>query len=416
MKIKKIKIENYKSIVNPICIDNLSNLSILVGPNNAGKTNILDAIEVLFNSDKKDLRRDNSKINLSLEFHKNKTEISYFEGEPTHSLSSEKYSKLKNKVIRIDESISLEEIATTKLKNFKKNHSKEYKKFSELLENYFQEVHISEELFKSNVETSEGKKPLKRMGEGFKRLFVILFYLYNPNYKLLLIDEPELHLHPSIIKKLLKILNKKDFDNQVILTTHHPTLVQAKLFTKIWRVTRDATHSTSVHKFNKESVANIDRFIQEINDDNSAMFFADKVLLVEGVSDSILMRWLIDKFYKGKKDIKVVYTGGMGDMDLYERICKIFNISYKAMIDGDALDSYWNKKNKQPMIAKKTKREAFKDQNIFVLKGCLEDNYPRKYQKRETKPLNALLASSQITEQDFNSKKMSGLREVVNNI
>ena len=406
MKFKKIEIKEYKSIREKIKINNFSDFSILVGPNNAGKTNVLDAFEIFFNSNNSKLQRKQGKIDLTIEKNGKEKTYSYKGGAPEEIEESDK-------LIRINHSIPLKEIATKKLSDFKNRYRNEYKNFSRTLESYFQDVRMSEELFKANVETESGKEPLNRMGDGFKRLFVILFYLHHPHYEIILIDEPELHLHPTVIKKFLKILSQKS-DTQVLMTTHHPALVQAKLLDKTWRVSRDENQSTSVYKFNNNFDIDIDRFVQEINDDNSAMLFADKVLLVEGVSDSILMRGLIDKFHKKSEDIKVVYAGGVGDIDLYEKVCRVFNIPYKIMIDGDMLDLFWKKKFGETKKRKNKKRKLLEEKSTFVLKGDLEDNYPKKYQKKDTKPLNALLASNMITTEDFS--KMTELKKVIDNL
>ncbi len=416
MKITNLKTENYKSITDPLEITEFSNFNILVGPNNAGKTNILDSLELFFSPDNDSLKRKGASVHLEIKKRDETVTFVYKDGQLAGDISGEEYVKLTERVIRINEFLPIDKIATKKLKSFKKNHFKRYKIFSKTLEEYFQDIHISEELFKANVLTEEGKKPLKRMGEGFKRLFVMLFYIYNPAYDIILIDEPELHLHPSVIKKFLKIISGEKLSNQVLMTTHHPTFVQAKFLDKIWRVARNENHSTSVYKMGKGKIK-AERFVQEINDDNSAMLFADKVLLVEGVSDSILMRGLIDKFYEESKDIKVVYSGGVGDIDLYEKVCSVFNIPYIAMMDEDGLESFWNKKfDPNSKKGVEEKKKLLKEKGIFVLNNSLEENYPKKYQNKETKPLNALSAATQIKKEDFESSKMAALKEVIENL
>ncbi len=413
MKIHRIKIENFNSIVDPIKINQFSNLNILVGPNNAGKTNILNACEAVF---KKNINKKKAKINLQIKDEGKLVDISYVEGRIEHQLSPENYEKIKSKVIRVGKEIPFLKIATEKLENFKKNHPDNYKEFTSNLKKNFRNVRISEEIFKSDITNSEKSKAFVRMGDGFKRLFVILFYFYNPEYEIILIDEPELHLHPSVIKKFLKILNTTDQKAQIIMTTHHPSFVQANLLDKIWRVIRDENQSTIVSGFSKKDGFKPERFIQEINDDNSEMLFTDKALLVEGVSDCILMRLLIDKFYKGNKDIKVVYSGGVGDITLYETICEIFKIPYTVMIDEDALESYWKKKVSDQNNPNLTKRDILKTKGVYVLKGDLEGSYPKKYQIKETKPLSALFAGTKITEEEFQSEEMKCLREIIENL
>lgn len=93
MKISKIRIKNYRSIRSEISISYEDNL-VLVGPNNSGKTNILEAINLFFSSDidqkysiSEDLPFDSSGEQTSI--------IVYFSGfsEDSASLHSE-YSHL----------------------------------------------------------------------------------------------------------------------------------------------------------------------------------------------------------------------------------------------------------------------------------------------------------------------------------
>ncbi len=414
MKIKQLNIKKYKTIEGE-SIKKFSKFNILVGPNNAGKTNFLDSFEVFFNQSKS-LKRLNSDIELKLEIDGKLKTIVYKNGKLNYNFSKDEYLKIKKAIKRIDDQNSLEKLVTKELEKFKINHPEKYKEFIEIIENYFQNIQINEDLFKANVKINSDQEPIKRMGAGFKRLFVILFYLFHPECQILLIDEPELHLHPSVIKKFLKILDNNNLNTKILMTTHHPTFVQAKFLDKIWRVARDSEGKTKIYKFKKKMDLETDRFIQEINDDNSAMLFSDKVLLVEGVSDSILMRGLIDKFLDNGKDIKVVYTGGLGDIELYEKVCCIYDIPYLIMVDGDGLNYIFEKKFGKRKVNDNQKRKLLKEKNIFVLKGALENNYPKKYQFKETKPLNALIASKNIKKEDYQSSKMKHLREVIENI
>ena len=48
MRITHLSINHYKTIEAPLEISSFSHLQILIGPNNSGKTNILDALELFF--------------------------------------------------------------------------------------------------------------------------------------------------------------------------------------------------------------------------------------------------------------------------------------------------------------------------------------------------------------------------------
>ncbi len=420
MKIKRLVINRYKSITDSLVVDNFSNLHILVGQNNAGKTNILDAIHLFFKKelDQERFLDEDADIELVLDFNGKDYAMKY-RGKRLIS-GRDRVEEIKKKFIRIGDESSIYELIPEKLEKFKKNYPKEYISFSSSLQRYFKDIEISEELFVSSVRANHANRPIRRMGEGFKRLFLILFYIFHPQYDIILIDEPELRLHPSVIKKFLFILAEKKLKNQIFLTTHHPAFVQADYLKYVWRVVRNENQSTAIYGFPSFDI-NIDRFVQEINDDNSGMLFSDKVLLVEGVSDYIFMKEIIKKFYRKEKEIKVVYAGGKGSIDIYSKLCNYFRIPYAVMLDRDALNSLSLLRiEKYPKIKKGTsdnqKIKILKEKGIFILNRSLESIFPKKYKKRETKPLTALYVSRRITESDLNNKKMSVIKEILENL
>ncbi len=419
MRITDLKINHYKSIKEPLHITSFSNLSILVGPNNAGKTNVFDAIQtVIENPDEERLVDEDVDIELTL--HSRGKEYFLSNKKRASLEDKEDFLKVKESFVRISDTSSVYKIIPEELGEFKENYPEKYESFSRALSYYFKDVEISEELFILSVDTNKKKRSVKRMGEGFKRLFVILFYIFHPQYTMIFIDEPELHLHPSIIRKFLALLKEKGMGKQIFLTTHHPTFVQADHLSYIWRVARNENANTSVYKFAEKDV-DINRFVQEINDDNSAMLFSDKVLLVEGVSDRIFMSEMLHRFYRKDKDIKVVYTGGKGTTDLYAALCDMFRIPYAVMLDSDAINSPSLKNlKKYPEMKKKTpveeKKRLLKEKEIFILQKDLERVYPRKYKRRETKPLSALYISKNITRDDLKEKRMSVIKEILETI
>ena len=46
MKLKQIRVDGYKNLVN--CEVNLGDFNVLVGPNNSGKSNLLEAVQILW--------------------------------------------------------------------------------------------------------------------------------------------------------------------------------------------------------------------------------------------------------------------------------------------------------------------------------------------------------------------------------
>ena len=76
--------------------------------------------------------------------------------------------------------------------------------------------------------------PLSSIGSGFEMIFSLIYSYYlaqqNDKKMIILIDEPELHLHPDIQQKFVNFLLEISKDTQVIITTHSPILVKQLMY------------------------------------------------------------------------------------------------------------------------------------------------------------------------------------------
>lgn len=76
--------------------------------------------------------------------------------------------------------------------------------------------------------------PLSSIGSGYEMIFSLLYsyYLAKQNNKniIIIIDEPELHLHPDVQKKFVEFLLKISKDSQIVLSSHSPILVKQLLY------------------------------------------------------------------------------------------------------------------------------------------------------------------------------------------
>lgn len=72
-------------------------------------------------------------------------------------------------------------------------------------------------------------KPLELAGIGFLQVIQIFAYLVYFRPVVLLVDEPDSHLHPTAQERLVTVLSKaaRLFDTQVVLTTHSPSVIRA---------------------------------------------------------------------------------------------------------------------------------------------------------------------------------------------
>lgn len=75
--------------------------------------------------------------------------------------------------------------------------------------------------------------PLNQLGSGYEMIFSLIYSYYlskKGNKKLIvLIDEPELHLHPKLQSDFVELLLEFSKDSQIILTTHSPLFIKQSM-------------------------------------------------------------------------------------------------------------------------------------------------------------------------------------------
>lgn len=99
---------------------------------------------------------------------------------------------------------------------------------------------------------------ISKLGSGIEMIFSILFlknyYALRGVKTILLIDEPELHLHPKLQELLIKILLEVTKDDQVIVSTHSPYLFKNLLSKKcaLFLFTKDNQDIIAIEDARKE--------------------------------------------------------------------------------------------------------------------------------------------------------------------
>lgn len=92
-----------------------------------------------------------------------------------------------------------------------------------------QTIHAAFQTAAMRVADPKRTKPLELAGIGFLQVIQIFAYLVYFRPVLLLVDEPDSHLHPTAQERLVRVLATaaSQFGTQVILTTHSPSVVRA---------------------------------------------------------------------------------------------------------------------------------------------------------------------------------------------
>ncbi len=253
-------------------------------------------------------------------------------------------SKFKrNTRSRIKEIGDLENQLTTYVKDILPSNEV-YLKFelpgiSKLLNDYF-----SINLY-DGISTPVGKK-----GHGAQRALVwALLRTYLDNISgvssskvLFLVEEPELYLHPQSQRVMLEVLNKLSKNSQVLYSTHSSVFVNIRHPENI-RLVRKFNKKTQIDQISQNTLnysKNELRFITWFDDNQSELFFAKSVILVEGDTEKVILQRINVDTQGGKSldelGCQVIVTGGKFAMPFYTYILSDLNIPFLVIFDHDS--------------------------------------------------------------------------------
>jgi len=158
------------------------------------------------------------------------------------------------------------------------------------------------------------------------------------------IEEPEIYLYPQAQRSLYKHFQRISEHTQIFYSTHNPNFVDAARPSDIILLRKSVENGTYPLKkslyFSKETAEkDWHRIYTQFNKDRNELFFAKKVLLVEGDSDKILIatlcehHWNIDIDAKG---ISIIPCGGKAGVLYFIGICQMVGLEdYFAVWDTD---------------------------------------------------------------------------------
>lgn len=356
-----------------------SGLTILVGPNNSGKTTVVDAIRLLSANGPGELdiehRHEGHAVRITLANNQGKAKtltnpalgaITVFEGDP------QAYPRVNHiKVVpsrrawasyasrgRMEPSNYWQQMTqhpkenpdmqlVTRLAHLSTGQKQDYDRLlRELLpELSAWRIELSRgSNFIQYATTTGARHSSDLFGDGMASLFrIALAILDAVSGDIVLIDEPELSLHPQAQKALATVLSRAASNNQVIVTTHSTYFANWSDIgsgARVFRLHLEA-NGVSVGHVRPET---FDAFEGSIIDwqkpsllDAVAkeVFFADEVVFLEGQEDVGLLRNFAQEKTLPQLAAFGYGAGGAGNLAHFLRMAADLGIPACAVFDGD---------------------------------------------------------------------------------
>ena len=210
------------------------------------------------------------------------------------------------------------------------------------------QIHVKEDFPNKHFDSEE-------VGAGMQNLLMIsIFQTYAElmgGSVIFGIEEPEIYLYPQAQRSLYKSFIYLSENTQIFYTTHNPNFVDASRADDIFLLRKNTEKGT--YKLKKDDYfstenANSDenryKIYTHFNPERNELFFAKKVLFVEGDSDKILFSTLCEEKWNidlDKNGISIISCNGKGGVNYFLGVCNLIGFEdYFAVWDKDEdLDS-----------------------------------------------------------------------------
>lgn len=153
-------------------------------------------------------------------------------------------------------------------------------------------------------------------------------------------EEPELYLHPQAQKSLLYSLENLSLNSQVVLCTHSSSLISLEKYKSIAIVRKDNnTKETNITQYQEEILEEDEKknfqLVSWINQDRAELFFAKKVILLEGATEKTVIPYIAKKLGVFKYEYTLIDCGSKNNIPSYVKLLETFKIPYIAVYDKD---------------------------------------------------------------------------------
>jgi hypothetical protein len=178
------------------------------------------------------------------------------------------------------------------------------------------------------------------LGASVLETLLILTHVIAYEDKALCIDSPELHLHPHLQRRLSSVLSEYP-KTQMLIITQSPYFVHLSQNDRIVRFIQKNGQTKIINplleNFSADEYIKLD---QILDNDVKELFFAQKVVLVEGPTEVGALPIFLSSqdFNPDDRGISIINIGGKYNFKIFSKICEAFQFPYYIIADNDARD------------------------------------------------------------------------------
>jgi predicted ATP-dependent endonuclease of OLD family len=199
------------------------------------------------------------------------------------------------------------------------------------------------------------------------------------------IEEPELYLHPHGCRHFYKLLCELSRNGvQIVYTTHERSLVNVIDYQNVHLVRKrnGKTYARSGIELSLPPSETI-KIASKFDDMMNEIFFANRVILVEGFADRIAAQLALEKEDTDidKENISITECGGRGAIKDIATIIKHFDIPVYIIVDEDPQNPIAQREN-QGLISLVGK------DNVFLQRPNLEGVFGLQKKPKKNEALN----------------------------
>lgn len=191
---------------------------------------------------------------------------------------------------------------------------------------------------------------------GLKEILILLIALYGRSTKLLIVDEPELHLHPQFqqfFMNEIRRVSESEPERIFFLVTHSPYFIDLRFAEDLLGVV--VCHVNRIPTFIDELSDNdenlLRRFLPRFNTYHKQFFFSDNQVFVEGYTDQQMFSNLLSCVdnRNGTAGTGIIDVGGKDELGVFFKVCALLGTDTRIITDLDSL------------FCGKLREEAFED-------------------------------------------------------